>query len=647
MPLLKSIAANASLADLRQRHRFAPRRLAGMILVPSLAVLLATPHAHARTPEPPQRLPLTPLGFQTISDRYLLQGATMFTVDFVDNNHILVTFGISRLMPRLADCPPDDEDRTVKASLLELPSGRELASTEWRFHDFGQYLWNLGEGNFLLRNRDTFTTFAPLQNLATVPAVTTPHENHGNAFAQRPFLHFNRRIEAVIVSADHDLLLIETTKPRPHAALDPMLQVAASPTPAAATVPAAASSSGQSSGSTAPHSPGLLRRDPAAQQADTAPVEVNILRLLHASPAQVEALYAKHGQPPPPAVGDASSTRLMAAFEARVRTDKVVNFPLTSEGFLETRTQSRDGVLFHFITYAGRDIDLGDFPTSCHPRPTFISHSEFVTYGCRGADDSLDLAGFNLRGDLIWQINFTDSQAYPSFASAPAAGRFAFSRTITTSNVFGSETPSMSQLTAQEIRVVQMYNGRQLLRAVATPIQRAGQNYALSPDGFTLAVVHDVPAVRDGRTIHDPAIELFKLPAFTAKDVSEIKAEADMAPPPSDAPMRFSLQEIREALNPKPVAPGSSNADSSIVGDTIETTPPTAPSQLSQSSDGRIAGDTPVPAGQSGQSSPAATHPAQSDTDADPQPERRRKPPTLYEPPPATPSATAPKDPSP
>ncbi|MBB5056195.1 hypothetical protein HDF16_000864 [Granulicella aggregans] len=639
MPLSNLIAAISPLADLRpvSRLRFAPQLVFA-------ALLLCAPLCMARDPNPPQRLPLTPFGFQTVSERYLLQGATMLTVDFVDNTHLLVTFGISRLMQRLPECPADDEDRTVKVVLLEVPSGRELASTEWRFHDLGQYLWNLGDGHFLLRNRDSLTLISPLQNLAAKP------------FAQESFLHFSRRIEAILVSADHDLLAIETVKPKAHAPLDPMLQVSTQPSSTAAPDPSAAPSVPPT------RSTGLLRRDPNALAPNLPPVEISFIHLLHSDPAHIVAQLA-----------------------ARIHTEKVSSIPLTTEGFLETRAESKDGVLFHFITYTGKDLDLGDFATSCHPRPTFISHSEFVTYGCRGADESLDLAGFNLRGDLIWQINFTDTQAYPSFASAPAAGRFAFSRTITTSNVFGSETPSASQLTAQEIRVVQMYNGKQLLRAVANPIQRAGQNYALSPDGLTLAVIHDVPAppeFKGEKPLHDPAVELFKLPAFTAKDLAEMKTEAAMAPPPSAAPMRFSLREIKDALNPKPLAPGSTDADSKIVGDTIHSTPESP----DQTTAGRIVGDpltspsakpssiTAAPPVEGAASSsatiltsdvapacanltaksvaacpvnsatkPATTQPVKSNDDTSPEPEKRRKPPTLYEPLPAQTSPAQPQ----
>ncbi len=107
--------------------------------------------------------------------------------------------------PRLPDEPEDDQDRIVEAVLLELPTGNTLARTSWHLHDHAQYLWNLGHGHFLLRVRDTLTTFAPLANLHT-----------RDPFVQQPFLvSAERRLAALILSPDADLLIIETVKRTP------------------------------------------------------------------------------------------------------------------------------------------------------------------------------------------------------------------------------------------------------------------------------------------------------------------------------------------------------------------------------------------------------------------------------------------------
>ena len=77
-------------------------------------------------------------------------------------------------MKREADPLPDDDDRTIGACLVELPSGKVLARTEWRDHDRLQYLWNLGHGRFLLRVRDRLTMIAPMpqQPRRCVPGVS-------------------------------------------------------------------------------------------------------------------------------------------------------------------------------------------------------------------------------------------------------------------------------------------------------------------------------------------------------------------------------------------------------------------------------------------------------------------------------------------
>ena len=132
----------------------------------------------------------------------------MLTVNFVDTSHLLVTFHSRRLLKRLEDCPQDDEDRSVDALLVELPSGKVLASTVWRTHDRGQYLWSLGKGRFMLRIRNTLTTFAPLENLRA-----------GNAFVQRPFITTDRRISVILLSPESDLLVVESRPPRPKVVL--------------------------------------------------------------------------------------------------------------------------------------------------------------------------------------------------------------------------------------------------------------------------------------------------------------------------------------------------------------------------------------------------------------------------------------------
>ena len=52
--------------------------------------------------------------------------------------------------------------------------------------------------------------------------------------------------------------------------------------------------------------------------------------------------------------------------------------------------------------------------------------------GAGGAGDKLEIGGFDMRGEEMWQQNFFDSFVHPTFSFAPEAGRFALGRAITT-----------------------------------------------------------------------------------------------------------------------------------------------------------------------------------------------------------------------
>src|SRR4051794_25889567 len=156
-------------------------------LLSLLLLVFVTGGAFAKGPDPVAKIPLEPLGFPTLPNQFLLSGSSMYTVDFVDEKHLLVSFSTKRLLKRMSECPATDQDRIVDAILLEVPSGKVLARTSWRMHDRGQYLWNLGQGRFMLRVRDVLTTFAPVVNLAK-----------GDAFRERPFINSERRIGGVL-----------------------------------------------------------------------------------------------------------------------------------------------------------------------------------------------------------------------------------------------------------------------------------------------------------------------------------------------------------------------------------------------------------------------------------------------------------------
>jgi hypothetical protein len=128
----------------------------------------------------------------------------VLTVNFLDSSHLLVTYEMRKLVPRVEQDPEDHEDRLVAGLVVDLPSGHVAARTEWHMHDHGRYLWALGSGRFLLRIGDGLSTMAPLKGLAA-----------GDAFGRTVFPGRKARPSLVEVSPDGGVLLVETVVEAP------------------------------------------------------------------------------------------------------------------------------------------------------------------------------------------------------------------------------------------------------------------------------------------------------------------------------------------------------------------------------------------------------------------------------------------------
>ena len=442
-----------------------PRRAFPLLL---LTLLLLPSTLFARGPQPDLRIPLEPLGLLSPSQRSLLDGSSMLTLHYVDNSHLLLTFVARRLIRRIPNDPPTDQDRNVDALLLEIPSGRILARAEWVLHDHGQYLWNLGSGQFMLRIRDTFTTFAPVANSA-------------QPFQQRSFIHLNRHTVAVLLSSDAGLLTLESTDPIPLVDL--------------------------------PDDDDAPRRRPSYTQ-------LNLYRL---SPSADTP-----GAITPHPVG-------------RAFAEHPVGLPLSPTGILRVLDQGNQRWAFDFLAHTGKTSELALFDSTCPPVPLFISPSEFIAFGCHGGTVRQQLAGFNLHGDAPWQMALSGPYLAPSLDFAPAAGRFALERLLVNSAAIDTQSLVPEQLDGQTVDVIQNDSGKQLLHIDCSPIARAGQNFALSPTGMSLAV------------IRAEAIEIYALPPLSPADKTAIKLAQNYAPPPdsNDGPIDLSVLSTKDGSNHK------------------------------------------------------------------------------------------------
>lgn len=97
-----------------------------------------------------------PLGYRPPGTLYILSGKAFSSLDFIDAHHLLFTFHQPRLMRREQDAGRSEDDQMIQALVLDLPSGAVQTSSEWRMHDRSRYLWSLGDGKFLVRQRNAY-----------------------------------------------------------------------------------------------------------------------------------------------------------------------------------------------------------------------------------------------------------------------------------------------------------------------------------------------------------------------------------------------------------------------------------------------------------------------------------------------------------
>jgi hypothetical protein len=144
-------------------------------------------------PPPTVRIEVGHLGYVSPSRAYLSYRYSTTTLDFIDNDHLLFTFRDASLMHRIPDDPPDDEDQTIRAEVLDVATGKEVEESQWRMHDRQRYLWPLRDGRFIVRQRNSLY-------------LTDSH------LELRPYLQFDTPLQLVQISPDRNLMVIEVQK---------------------------------------------------------------------------------------------------------------------------------------------------------------------------------------------------------------------------------------------------------------------------------------------------------------------------------------------------------------------------------------------------------------------------------------------------
>jgi hypothetical protein len=149
-------------------------------------------NAPANAAQPEVSIPVQALGYLPSGALPAFYYHALVGVHFIDETHLLFTFDIKSLLRRDDTCSASDSQRMVRAVVLDIPSGKVEKQTEWELYDFDDYLWGLGNGQFLLRR---------CTQLDLVGATLDLH----------PFLNASGAIQEILFSPDRSVVVVEET----------------------------------------------------------------------------------------------------------------------------------------------------------------------------------------------------------------------------------------------------------------------------------------------------------------------------------------------------------------------------------------------------------------------------------------------------
>lgn len=375
-------------------------------------------------------IPIEPLGFTAPGANYMGQRNTMASLDFLDENRVLLTFRIPGLLRRDPTNNSQTDERQIRAVVLALPKGTVEAEATWTVHDRVRYLWPLKDGHFLLRDRNNL-----FESDATL--------------ALKPYLDFPGSLLWLELDPEQHFLVTNSrepaAKPAKHEAPEDGSSTAAwkpgevsSPSSASATITSDQDSSAEGS------QPDLV---------------VRILRR------------------------DSGEVMLVS----RVRA--AVHLPINSIGYLENLRSRGTEWILNLSYYTGGSKMLGRVASNCEPDDEFLSEQEILATTCGPSGES-GLVAVSTAGKTLWETKAPPTEVWPQLAVAANGSRLAWETLDATHSIYTYAPMNAGDIKEQSVTVFDAANGDIVLVSPVSPILDAGGNVAISPSGRRVALLN-------------------------------------------------------------------------------------------------------------------------------------------------------------
>ena len=375
------------------------------------------------------RILVEPLGFVAPGHFYLPYRIHSATLDFLDAKHLLFTFHAAKLMRREPDDPKEDLDQTVRALVLGVPDGKIEAEGTWRLHDRGPYLWMLGHGHFVMRQRDTL--FLGDKTLSLMP-----------------YLHAEGAFISAQLSPDGGMLLAQYAK-----ALPDDNSVEGDGRPAGAPT-------------LGPSLNGTGSRPSLGD--DIAPI-----------PEQRKEYVLV-------VVDNDKKTAERVDHLARP-----LSFPMVQGGYLGIMPGKGKTWDILLTAFGGKQYPIANVTSTCRPVLKPMSEQAFLAETCLPYSSDHLMLAYTVEGKKLWEQLWQSRFTWGTFSYSETGNRFAYGSVEVNHNLAALDPVDESSIIGQPVGIFNVATGKVDTVLEASPILSAGENFALSPDGDRLAILRD------------------------------------------------------------------------------------------------------------------------------------------------------------
>jgi hypothetical protein len=432
--------------------------------------------------KPAASIPIGPLGFAPPAAYYLGQRYSQASLGFLDENNLLFTFRVPGLIPREPGHASDASERHIRALTIAIPTRKVVAEGLWSVHDYSQYLWMLGDGKFLLRDR----------NLVQVGDASLHLE---------PFLRFPGPVHLLELDPREQVLVTNTSEPPAPEEKSPQTR-SEKHNSAGAAHPDADHDANHDANQNANHDANSGANSSAPEVPTPATAAAAVVansgsqqRVSTGSNVVAGSSTFTFDSPKPP---DQNLVRILSLADRKVllfsRTNGSVHIPVDGDGYYESLRGNDNKWMISFEFFTGQTAPLVWVDSTCDPALEAVAHDLVLASACIGNGArrlTAILRDRDKEHTRLWEATLPATKIWPLIGRSADGLRVARATLDVTHPVNAYNPLDDSDIRGQSVQVYDLATGQLALTVPANPILDAGGNFALSPSGKRLAVLNN------------------------------------------------------------------------------------------------------------------------------------------------------------